>query len=285
MSLDILAIRTRQLIDEYEQRQYPTKIHKQDSQEIVTPQNAFLTINEIWTDAMAMLETNEFFALSVVGPQGSGKTSIAQQFAKKAQENEFKLVYALPQDFLNDVDGWVNRTLDDPRARNCLILDDLSYSMDTQNRKNQAMLKNVVSRFRHIYRGQVFVIFITHRLHAAPPMLRNSGSWIFTNMQTADRDDAVEVVGKSKEVKERLERIYNFIAKVTIKGARDGVIKFALDGYQHAFKWGKKNDLGDGRLMAIYHGGELKIFNSKLPSKLINFDLHRYKKIEQKIIE
>lgn len=237
--------------------------------------DTFLNTDDIWTDGKAMLETNQFYALSIVGPQGSGKTSIAQQFAQLAEDEGFKIIYALPDDFVSDVQGWSDRTLEPHNDKTCIILDDLSYALDMSSRKNQSLMKNIVARLRHIYQGQIFVIFITHRLHATPPMLRNSGSWIFTNMQSADRDDSIEVIGKSKEIKERLESIYQFIAKATIDGARDGNIIFTLGGKEVKFRWGKKDNPGDGRLMSIYHTGDLKIFNSRMDK--VSIDLHNYR--------
>lgn len=245
-------------------------------EESLSTNDSFLNTADIWEDGLAMLDTNQFFALSVVGPQGSGKTSIARQFAQLARDEDFKIIYALPDDFISNVQEWSDRTLEPPSEKTCIILDDLSYALDMSSRKNQSMMKSIVSRLRHIYQGQIFIIFITHRLHATPPMLRNSGSWFFTNMQSADRDDSIEVIGKSKEIKDRLEQIYQFIADATIKGAKYGKIHFTLSGQKHEFRWGKKDEPGDGRLMALYHAGQLKVFNSKLSNVDIDLQNYRY---------
>ena len=251
-------------------------IEASTEEKILETNNSFVDTHDIWEDGLAMLETNQFFALSIVGPQGSGKTSVARQFAQLALEEDFKVIYALPDDFIKDVQGWSDRTLDPPCEKTCIILDDLSYALDMSSRKNQSLMKNIVARLRHIYKGQIFVIFITHRLHATPPMLRNSGSWFFTNMQSADRDDSLEVIGKSADMKNRLEGIYQFIADATITGAKKGYISFTLSGKKHEFKWGRKGDPGDGRLMAIYHAGQLKVFNSKLNNVKIDLNEYRY---------
>ena len=121
------------------------------------------------------------------------------------------------------------------------------------------------------------MIFITHRLHATPPMLRNSASWIFTNMQSADRDDALEVIGRDKEQRERLERIYSFMSRVTLEGANeDRIVKINYHEKEYKFKWGDKHDAGDGRIMAIYHGGKMKLFHSKDIETSINLNDYRF---------
>lgn len=277
MSMYYNALRVHQLFSEWNKKldfleRAKTVVEPPIEHNVI---DTFLNTDDIWTDGKAMLETNQFYALSIVGPQGSGKTSIAQQFAQLAEDEGFKIIYALPDDFVSDVQGWSDRTLEPHNDKTCIILDDLSYALDMSSRKNQSLMKNIVARLRHIYQGQIFVIFITHRLHATPPMLRNSGSWIFTNMQSADRDDSIEVIGKSKEIKERLESIYQFIAKATIDGARDGNIIFTLGGKEVKFRWGKKDNPGDGRLMSIYHTGDLKIFNSRMDK--VSIDLHNYR--------
>jgi len=278
MSMSYTARWYQQMLEDWEAKNEARRnlIEKESEEPTLQNNDSFLNTADIWEDALAMLDTNQFFALSVVGPQGSGKTSIARQFAQLARDEDFKLIYALPEDFTQSVQEWSDRTLEPPSEKTCIILDDLSYALDMSSRKNQSMMKNIIARLRHIYHGQIFIIFITHRLHATPPMLRNSGSWFFTNMQSADRDDSIEVIGKSKEIKERLEQIYQFIADATIKGAKHGLINFTLSGQKHQFQWGKRDNPGDGRLMAIYHAGQLKVFNSVLNNVDIDLQEYRY---------
>lgn len=238
------------------------------------PTDSFITPEQIWNDGYAVLQTNQFYAVSIVGPQGSGKSTLASEFVPYAIKNDFKIIYALPDDYLNHVDAWLDKCTEDPRAKNFLVMEDMSYANDLQSRKNQAALKNAVARFRHIFKGQMFVVFITHRLHGAPPMMRNSNTWVFSSMQSADRDDAQEIIGRNKDLRERLEGLYAFISRVTIEGARNGIIKFQLKDKEHTFRWGKKEDPADGRLMASYHAGELKVFLSKVVQDI---DLEKYR--------
>lgn len=296
MNLDIIAQQYQNKVsefnakyDHFEPEPEPVVIVEKD----VPYDNHFLQVDSVWEDVKAKLDTNQFYAFSAVGSQGSGKSNLAKEFFKKAVEENFKCVYALPEDFITDIDGWIERILDDVRndfekgikhEEFCIALDDLSYSNDAQGRKNQALFKNAVSRIRHKFTlfaeenkitAKVFIIYVTHRLHAAPPILRNSGSWVFTEMQAADRDDALEIIGKNKELRERLDEIYTFLNTTIFEGAKHGIIKYTLNEKNYVFRWGKQTNPGDGRLMAIYHAGEIGLYNTRYVSDL-NFKQYRY---------
>lgn len=292
MSLNLLAQSFNDLLDEWDKRnEHSPSIQKEIEEIKQTTQkynDEFIDVNIVWEDILAKLKTNKFCAISALGGQGSGKSTLGMEFVKKALDDGFAFAYALPEDFLNDVDSWVAKVLPlvENNDRICIMADDLSYSTDTVGRKKQAIFKNFVARIRHILgiyakeRGkklQVFIMYVTHRLHATPPMLRNSGSWIFTEMQSADRDDCLEIIGKSKEQRERLELIYSFLNDVIYEGAKKGIIKFTLDGNDYSFKWGTEEDKGDGRLMCIYHAGKLNIYNAKAIKEEIDFEKYRFK--------
>lgn len=263
-------------VEEFEKKYSNLQIKKDDVEPEVNPLDLLVTSEQIFKDGCDLAELNEFYALSIVGPQGSGKSTIAKQVATLGREHDFKIIYALPEDYLNDVNSWLDISTTNPKSKTMIILDDLSYSTDAQNKKNQALFKNMVSRVRHIFKGQIFMIYVTHRLHATPPMLRNSASWIFTNMQSADRDDALEIIGRNKEIRDRLEHIYLFISRVSLEGANDRNVKYRYNDKDYVFRWGDKHNNGDGRLMAIYHGGSLGLFRSQSSDRLINFEDYRF---------
>src|SRR3972149_615245 len=222
----------------------------------------FVNVDDVWKDAKGILHNNHFYAIGIVGTQGTGKSTLLEQFAQKALDNDYKLIYALPEDYLTNVDAWLDKVKVDPRARTCLALDDLSYSFDSESKKKQAHMKNVIARVRHIFAGEVFVIYVTHRLHATPPMLRNAGTWIFTQLSTIDRDDMREIIGKSKEQRDTLEAMQSFLTNAVTAGNKNADITYSINEKLYKFKWGNVNDKGDGRLMAALHNNELQIFNS-----------------------
>ena len=234
----------------------------------------FVEVDDVWNDAIGKLNNNHFYAIGCVGSQGSGKTTVASQFAKKAKEHDFRIIYALPEDYLTDVPAWIERVTENPSAKTCIVYEDISYSFDTQHRKQQSLMKNVIARLRHIFQGQVFVIYITHRLHAAPPMLRNAGTWIFTELTPIDRDDMLEIIGKTKEQKELLESMQLFLTNCATEGNKHQDIHYTYNNEVYKFRWGNEQDFGDGRLMASLHNDRLVIFNSKVQNV---FDLMPYR--------
>lgn len=278
MSLNLMAAQYRQALYQYEKKLELLQNRQPENYfDLIEskPESEFLTTEMIWSDAEKVLQSNKFYALSICGPQGSGKTTIAQKLAMMSYNAGFKVVYAFPEDFMTDIDGWIERIREQPAERNCLIIDDLSYAADTQKRADQAKIKNVAARFRKVFQGEVFVIYITHRLHAAPPMLRNSGSWIFSSMQAADREDAQKVIGHTKEMRDRLEALYGLISDVTVRGPREKNIQLVFGDKQVNFKWGMDDDPGDGRLMASFHSGKLGVFCSRPVDE--EFDLEQFR--------
>jgi len=239
------------------------------------PVISFLTAKGIYDDIIPVISTNKFYALSLLGPQGSGKTICASEFATFAKQDGFRLVYSRPEDFMKDMEAWINKILENPAEKYMLVLEDLSYYMDTQSRKNQSIVKNLISRIRHKFQGEMFIVYITHRYHSVPPMLRNGASWIFSSMQAADREDAMKLIPRRKEMRERLDQIYSFIAKATIEGPRDGKFVYQVGEQKTVFRWGNKEDPGDGRLMASYHAGDMKIFNSKVVENMVDLEDYR----------
>lgn len=286
MSLDLLARHYRNLFQSVQwQKQEP-----EEPKMVIPPRINFLTPDKVFNDILPQLSNNKFYALSLLGPQGTGKTITASVFATYAERSGFRVVYAMPEDFMKDMASWIERVKENPADKYCFVLEDLSYSMDTQSRKSQSIIKNFISRIRHIFStetkpSQIFVIYITHRLHAVPPMLRNSGSWIFTSMQAADREDAMKLIARRKEMRERLDQIYTFIARATIEGPRDGKFVYQIGDQDVSFRWGNEESPGDGRLMASFHSGDMKIFNSQIIPDMINLKKYRIASTEHLVIE
>ena len=260
---------------------------EQDLVEKAPSKPTFLQVQELWHDIKSVIISDLIYFLSLVGPQGKGKTILATIFATLADIDGFEVIYAMPEDFMDNFDDWIAKIKRDrPADKYCFILDDLSYYLETKSKKSQSIVKNIIARIRHEFEvkvdtpeGQktinkpIFIIYISHRLHAVPPMLRNSGTFIFPSMQAADREDMIKLITKRKAMQERLEKIYQFISKVAILGPTEGGFPYyTKDGEEKYFKWGKEGDPGDGRLMVSYHGGQLKIFQSQIVENMIKLD-------------
>lgn len=250
----------------------------------------FLQVQELWIDIKSVIISDSIYFLSLIGPQGKGKTILSRIFATLAQLDGFEVIYAMPEDFVDDFDEWIAKIKRDrPSEKYCFILDDLSYYLETRSKKVQSTVKNIIARIRHefeitvdspqgskVIKKPIFMIYISHRLHAVPPMLRNSGTFIFPSMQAADREDMIKLITKRKAMQERLEKIYHFISKVAILGPKDGGFPYyTREGEEKYFKWGKEDDPGDGRLMVSFHAGQLKIFQSQIVPEMIKIDPDR----------
>lgn len=277
MSLDALARYYHQSLSQYAAR-VEKKLTPIESQQQEAEGNFdFLTADVIYQQGTKVMKSNKFFATSLLGSQGTGKTTIIQKLIDCALQDGMKIVYALPEDFMDDIDAWVARVIADPADSYCVVIDDMSYSMDTAKRSLQAKVKNVISRFRHKFHGEMFVIYVTHRYHAAPPIMRNAWTWIFTTMQPADREDALKIIGRGKEQREHLESIYQFISDVSVRGPDQKRFVLEYGKCRREFIWGDQDEPGDGRLMTAFHMGKLYIFNSVMTEDELDLDLEQFR--------
>lgn len=273
MSLEILAKHYRQKFDAFSSRNSVKESPKIKVDAIL--KNPFLTVDDIFNDVIPVIESDKFYAISLIGPQGKGKTVLSAIFATLAEKKGFTVVYAKAEDILPDTELWVENVKQLNYDKICFVLDDMSYSTGAISEKKQAKFKHFVSEIRHIFQARVFIIYISHRLHSLPPMLRNSGSWIFVSMQAADREDAMKLIAKRKEMRDRLDAIYTFIGDVSIKGPKFGKITYHVNNQDLVFRWGSEDNPGDGRLMVAYHSGSIKIFNSKIIDDMIDIESYR----------
>src|SRR5574337_234596 len=105
-SLELLSKHTRQLIDDWNERnkeddpsEMVTKVEEVVAEDYV-PKFNFLTPEMMIHDIFSVVLSNRFYALSLCGPQGTGKTVAASVFATYAKRAGYRLVYALPEDFM-----------------------------------------------------------------------------------------------------------------------------------------------------------------------------------------
>lgn len=266
----------QQLISEYEniKNVLPVTVPTEDT--VIYQVQKFVDVDQIWNDAKGILHNNQFYALGIVGTQGTGKTETATEFCKRARNDGYKIVYALPEDFLSDVELWIEKVAAKPSARYCFVLDDLSYYFNTRSNKQQSLMKNAISRFRHVFGGEIFIIYITHRLHGTPPMLRNAGSWIFTQLNSNDQEDMLEVIGRNKAQRQILEEMQSFLKQAIIEGNKNTELEYEYKNEMYKFTWGNSENYGDGRLMAALHEDQIQLFNCKLTADTFQIKDFRY---------
>ena len=253
----------------------------------------FLHSEEIFDDILPVVEANEFGGLSYVGGQGNGKSFSAAEVATLAENEGYLVIYGKFVDVMLDLEAWKRKVKDailkHGNSKLCLVLDDMSYSTGTISAKKAAIWKNFVGDIRHQFENviendskpYIFLILLSHRYHSVPPIMRNSMSWIFASMNSEDRRDAQNLIPKNKEELEKLDKLYKFFLSVSSEGpqkAKEGKpIRLTLGRKEFDFLWGTKTNPGNGRLMIIYHKGEMKIYNPRKIENMIDLEDYRIK--------
>lgn len=252
----------------------------------------FLTAEEIFQDVVPSVESNEFYSISYIGTQGYGKSTSAAELATLAQKSGYLLIYGKAEDILADLQGWIKKVkaliAEHGDTRVCFILDDMSYATGTISTKAAAKFKHFVGDIRHqfeekdendkvIFAPKIFMIYISHRYHSLPPMLRNSPTWLFVSALPEDKADAMKLIPRLKDEKDKLEALCSFLLKVTNDGPKLVDLEFTFGSNVMNFKWGKKEDAGDGRLMMSLHRGVLKIYNAKKKEDTVDLEHYRIK--------
>lgn len=253
----------------------------------------FLHSEDIFNDILPVVESNEFGGLSLIGGQGNGKSFSASEFATLSEDEGFLIIYGKFEDVMVDLPAWKERVkeaiIQHGNERLCLVLDDMSYSSGMISARKAATWKNFIGDIRHQFenvlgqgiRPRIFLILISHRYHSVPPIMRNSMSWVFASMNSEDRQDAQKLIPKSKEELEKLDNLYKFFLNVSSAGpqmAKEGKpLQFNFSGNKMNFLWGTNANPGNGRLMIIYHKGEMKLFNPRKINNMIDLEQYRFK--------
>lgn len=257
----------------------------------------FVTAKEIFDDVLPSLESNEFYSISYVGGQGNGKSTSAAEFATEAEDVGYLVIYGKAEEMLIDLPAWIEnakkRIKNHPEPKACIVLDDFSYSTGTVSAKTAARFKHFVGDIRHVFEEKdsngkvvfypkIFIIFISHRYHSVPPMLRNSPTWLFVTGEPEDKADAMKLIPKLKSERDKLEAMVSFLSNVTSDGPKQKDLEFRFGDKKMNFRWGDKKDTGDGRLLMLIHHGILKLFNAKKREYSVDLEDYRIKYVPPK---
>src|SRR5690349_21166014 len=172
MSLELFAQHVRQQIENYNHRQEQAEIIIVP-EEIKIPKNPFLSLKDIYNDAIPSVHSDKFYSISFIGSQGKGKTFSARVIATLAELDGFLVIYGKAEDFLQDQQGWIDEVKD--RIKNhgkitiCFVLDDMSYSTAMVSAKKAAGFKHFVADIRHVLEPvlgdiEILMVYISHRL-------------------------------------------------------------------------------------------------------------------------
>jgi len=245
----------------------------------------FPTAETMFKDFLPIIEANGLFQLTYIGNRGFGKTSSSEDFATVAEKHGFLTIYGKAEDILPDLNGWIEKAIEKIRQHGnpyvTFVLDDMSYSTGMISEKKAATFKHFAADIRHVFEKvygtiKIFLILISHRYHAVPPMLRSAVSWIFASLDNEDRNDAMKMLTKDKDQQQRLDKIYRFLQEVTVIGPRDKGFYLGSGNKRVWFRWGTEEDPGDGRLMMSYHQGKIGIFNPRRTENMVTLENCRF---------
>jgi len=219
--------------------------------------------NDLFRQITPQLASSEFYLLMVNGQQGSGKSTIARELAHKAHGLGYDLMYSSGFDIIDAPTKFVDQAKALGSTKICVVLDDLSYVMSATSAKTQSKIKSFFALIRHALQAKVFIIVISHFTTAVPPIFKNSNVWIFSKPTTQEYDGMIKIVGRRETQRAKLETMFQSVNRLQEEANKNPEVHFKMDGKPYVFRWGSKEDPGDGRLMLAIFDGEPQIYNSK----------------------
>lgn len=287
MSMSILGDYFRQHLESLQPEQIQQKKEEEAKEE--TFDLNILKAEDVFKTILPVIDSDEIFIMNYLGKQGSGKSESAAEFGTISKEHGFLLIYGKAEDIMIDLPQWIEKVSAKIIEANTkyifFCLDDWSYATGTVSSQKSARWKHFVGNIRHEfkdilfkgYKPHIFLIFISHRYHSVPPIMRNSATWIFSSMESQDREDAQKLVTKNKEQLMRLDEVYQFVKEATSLGPVHKNLTFYKNDAKSTFRWGTKEDYGDGRITMIYHQGNIELFNPRKKENRIDLEDYRIK--------
>ena len=220
--------------------------------------------NQLWGEMKPQIESDEFFQLMIDGRPGSGKTTIAREIAHLAHTDDYFSLYESGFDVLDAPASLVQKARESGKNKFCIVLDDISYTLSASSGTMQSKFKSFFTMLRHALKKNpgdvihILVIVIAHFTTAVPPILKNSGIWIFTKPSTQEYDQMIKIVGRSKKLRGQLEHMFNAIVAIQSEVKPNESFEFNMYGQPFQFTWNV-----DGRLSLILKNGEPMIYHSR----------------------
>lgn len=221
----------------------------------------------LFAEIEPQLESSDFYLLSVSGQQGSGKSTLARELTHFAHLAGYKPIYSSGFDIMEAPDTFSREAVGFDKV--CIILDDLSYVLGAVSGKAQSKSKSFFGLIRHFLTQanngkpvKVMVIVIAHFTTAIPPMFKNTNVWVFSKPTTLEYDAMIKVVGRNQNSRDQLDKIFNAVMKIQALANKNKDLVLTFQDSKYSFRWGSKEDPGNGRLVMLILNGKPMIYNS-----------------------
>ena len=209
------------------------------------------------------LSAGNYGILCITGMQGSGKSSVARTAAHIMHtELGYKLIYVSGYDVLEAPERLVAEAGESKKI--FVVIDDASYVFNSVAGVQANRVKQFFGIIRHALAGaQVCLAVITHVQAGVPPILRNSNAWLFSAPTLQEFDTMGKLTGKNDAAKEAFGAVFNSVTKIQAMAAKSRDLNLTFGKYTYPFKWGTKDDKGDGRLMIAIIAGKAHVYRSQ----------------------
>lgn len=232
------------------------------------PQNLQLmvTAQDFWKEIRPKIASAEWFHIYIDGEPGSSKTTVMRELAHCAEQDGFANFYSSSFDILDAPVAMQSKVKGHRKI--CVMLDDMSYAVSTMSQKMQNKIKNFITLIRHAMETEtvnpeIFFMVSAHFKTAVPPVLKNTNYWIFTAPKNQEQDIMLKLVGRKEQKRKQMQDMFDAVTQLQAAAAPGKVLKFTMYGKLFEFKWGDKDDPGDGRLHLIIKNGDALFYNSK----------------------
>ena len=117
---------------------------------------------------------------------------------------------------------------------------------------------------RHAANAKIFLIVVAHFSSGVPPVLRStSGCYFFTSPTAIEMPFLKVLAGTDKGNKNKLAEMFSAAQTLRNQAQTNPNLLFDWRGHPYQFKWGTKEDPGDGRLSLCMHAGESILYQTR----------------------
>lgn len=181
-------------------------------------------------------EHQDITKVGFVGGEGSGKTSMASCIAH-CLHKESKIPFVVKKFTAEELMDFENTLKNLQNANHILIFDDVSFLSAKHSKKTMDVVKEAVTKIRHLEGGhdvKIVLIYNYHYTKALDKYLRTADFRFFTSVGSEERDNMEAIVGKKNM------HLVDFLPKARQQGIIKGFFPSPLqmpNNKKFFYKW------------------------------------------------